>query len=56
MTIQLNCEKSENMLFSTPTSILEKTIGAGETEFFMHSMAMPSKGKFKRVAECKITL
>ena len=52
--VRLDCSKSESMLFSTPTSIIEKTIEAGATEFFMHSMAAPSEGKFVRSAECTI--
>ena len=54
MTIILNCSKSENMLCSTPTKILEKHVAAGTTEFFMHSMKIPSKGNYKRIAECKV--
>lgn len=52
--VRLDCSKSENMLFSTPTSVLEKTIEPGETEFFMHTIAVPSQGKFVRSAECAI--
>ena len=42
LKIKLDCSKSENMLFSTPNSIVTKTISKGETEFFMHCMAHPS--------------
>ena len=52
--VKLDCSKSENMLFSTPAPIVEKTIQPFETVFFLHSMAIPSKGSFKRVAECHI--
>lgn len=41
-------------MFSTPTSEITKIIEPGETVFYMHSMAIPSKGKFKRVAECHV--
>lgn len=54
MTVRLNCQKSDNMLFSTPTSVVEKMIAPGETEFYMHAMAMPSKGSYKRNAECLV--
>ena len=54
LTIRLDCSKSENMLFSTPTGCLTQTIQPGETTFYMHSMAIPSKEKFKRVSECKV--
>ena len=50
--MKLDCSKSENMLFSTPTPCIEKWIEPLETEFFMHAVAIPSRGKFKRVAEC----
>ena len=54
MRIKLDCSKSENMLFSTPTPCLERWIDAKDTEFFMHAMAIPNKGKFKRSAECEV--
>ena len=52
LQVTLDCSKSEDMLFSTPTSQVTKVIEPGETQFYMHCMAVPSKGKFKRVAEC----
>ena len=54
MTVRLSCQKSEYMLFSTPTPVVDKVINPGETEFFMHAMAMPSKGSYKRNAECLV--
>ena len=54
MKVRLNCSKSDHMLFSTPTSTIDKVIAAGETEFYMHAMAMPSKGSYKRNAECLV--
>jgi len=42
------------MLFSTPTSEVTKIIEPGETLFYLHCMAIPSKGKFKRVAEVHV--
>jgi len=52
--VRLDCSKSDNILFSTGSSIIDKIIEPGETEFYMHSIAIPSENKFIRVAECSI--
>ena len=40
--VKLDCQNSENMLFSTASGWIEKDILPGRTIFFMHSMAVPS--------------
>ena len=54
LKIKLDCSKSESMLFSTPTPYMTKVIEPGQIEFYMHSMAIPSAGKFTRISECSI--
>ena len=54
MRVQLDCSKSENMLFSSASKVIEKEIEPGTTVFMMHSMVVPSSGQFKRSAECKV--
>ena len=50
--VKLCCQNSENMLFSTSTQYLEKTIEPFETEFMMHTIADPEESTYKRIAEC----
>ena len=54
LKVRLDCSKSENLLFSTASSIIDKTIEPGETEFYMHSISIPSENKFLRSTECTI--
>ena len=54
ITVILDCSNSENMLFSSTSSVMEREIEPLETEFFFHTIAMPSESKFKRVAKCEV--
>ena len=49
--VTLDCSASENMLFSAKIPLVKKRIEAGQLEFMMHSMAVPSVESFVRSAK-----
>lgn len=52
--ITLDCSKSENMTFSSKESKITKRAESNNTEFMMHSMALPNAAKFVRSAKCSV--
>jgi hypothetical protein len=54
LKVTLDVGKSSSMIHSTPTTLVTKTIQAGETEFFLHSVASPNKPKFSRVVDVNV--
>ncbi len=52
MDITLDCSSSQHMLFSSKTNKITKRIDPGQTEFMMHSLAIPNAAKFVRSAKC----
>jgi calpain-15 len=48
----LDCSGSENMIFSTNTTLVKRRIEPGKMEFMLHALAHPSVDTFVRSAKC----
>ena len=50
--VTLDCNSSSSMVFSSKAPVVKKRVEPGQTEFLMHSMAIPKVDNYVRTAKC----